>query len=73
MDNLETMTRHYRIDRREISFLRFILEAYDGIAVVTTIDAASGIVAIRVAPGCGEEVDEILEDLKKNILIEGLT
>ncbi len=72
MDNLETMIRHYRVDRRQISFLKFIIEAYDGIAVLTTIDPASGIVAIRVAPGCGKEVDEVLDALKSDLLIEDL-
>ena len=67
---MKTMIRHYRVDKREISFLRFILEAYDGIALLTTLDPASGIIEIRVAPGCEEELDEILEELKSNILIE---
>ena len=70
---METKIRHYRVDKREISFLRFILEAYDGIAVLTTLDPASGIIEICVAPGCEEELDEILEELKSSILIEAHT
>jgi len=67
---VETQKKYFRIDRREISFLRFILEAYDGIAVVTTINAKEGLVRLSIAPGCVEEVESILSKLKKDILIE---
>lgn len=67
---LETLKKHLRIDRREICFLKFILEAYDGIATLTTIDAHQGIVMIRIAPGCEDDVEAVLQDLKKDIIIE---
>ena len=65
---LETLKKHLRIDRREICFLKFILEAYDGIATLTTIDAHQGIVMIRIAPGCEGDVEVVLQDLKKDII-----
>ena len=58
------------MDRREIAYLRFIFEAYDGIAVVKTVDAQKGIIVLHVAPGCDDDVDDVLQDLKKEILIE---
>ena len=38
----ETIKRYYRVDRREIAFLRFIFEAYDGLAVLETLDPEAG-------------------------------
>jgi hypothetical protein len=70
---LESIKEYYRVDRREISFLRFIFEAYDGIATLTTIDPGSGIVVFYISPGCEEDVRMILQDLKKDIMIERLT
>ena len=67
---LETIKRYYRVDRREIAFLRFILEAYDGIAVLRTQDRELGLIVLDIAPGCEAEVDLILRDLKHDILIE---
>ncbi|UCG05026.1 MAG: DUF4911 domain-containing protein [Desulfobacterales bacterium] len=67
---LETSRKYYRVDRRQIAFLRFIFEAYDGIAVLQTIDAQQGMIALHIAPGCEDEVEFILHDLKKHILIE---
>ena len=67
---LETIKKYYQIDRREISFLKFILEAYDGLAVLTTVDSEKGIVVLNIAPGCEADVEMILQDLKKNVMIE---
>ena len=67
---METISKYYRVDRREICFLRFIFEAYDGIAILTTIDPSSGLVAFHISPGCEETVEMILQDLKKEIMIE---
>lgn len=60
----------FRVDRRQINFVRFIFEAYEGLAVVTTLDAAKGYIGLAVAPGCGEMAERIMEDLGKQIRIE---
>ncbi len=66
---LETIRKIIRVDRREICFLKFILEAYDGIATMTTIDAHQGIVLLRIAPGCEKEVEAVIRDLGRDIMI----
>jgi len=68
--SIETIKRYYRVDRREIAFLRFIFEAYDGIAVLETLEPKAGIVVFHIAPDCERDVDAILQDLKKEIVIE---
>jgi hypothetical protein len=67
---VKTIKRTLRVDRREIGFLKFILEAYDGIATITTLDAQRGIVLLRIAPGCESDVEAVLQDLKKDIMID---
>ncbi|MEE8397685.1 MAG: DUF4911 domain-containing protein [Desulfobacterales bacterium] len=67
---LDTIEKIFRIDRREIAYLRFIFEAYDGLAVVTTIDSQSGTVALYIPPGSEADVERIIEDLGKEMLIE---
>ena len=52
--------------------MRFIFEAYDGIAVVKTVDAQKGIIVLHIAPGCDDDVEYVLQDLKKNIMIESV-
>ena len=67
---METIKKYYRIERTRIAFVRFILEAYDGIANMTTLDPQQGLVRMAIAPGCIVEMDSIISDLKRNVLIE---
>jgi hypothetical protein len=48
------------VPAREIHMLRFIMEAYEGIALVTTLDSHLGLIELSVAPGCEAEVARIL-------------
>ncbi len=66
----QTIQKTYRIDRRQIYFLRFILEGYDGMAIVRTLDPKKGIVILHIAPGCEDDVKMILEDLGNEIMIK---
>jgi len=67
---LETTKKYYRVDRKEISFLKFIFESYDGITMLSTIDPDLGIVEFHISPGCESDVEMVLNDLQKNIIIE---
>jgi hypothetical protein len=69
---LKTTERYYRVDRRQIAFIKFIFEAYDGIAGIRTTDPVKGIIKLHIAPGCQEQVEQVLRDLKKEILIRRL-
>lgn len=66
----ETTKQHYRVDRREIAFIRFILEAYDGLAIIKTLDPETGLIEFQIAPGCERDVALILQDLQRDILME---
>ncbi len=67
---METIKKYLRVDRREIHFLKFIFEGYDGMATVTTVDPDLGIVLLSISPGCEGDVEMVLLDLQKDILIE---
>lgn len=49
------------VDPSQIHYLRFIIEAYPGMAVVSTVDPVLGLVSIAIAPGCEPDVVRILE------------
>jgi hypothetical protein len=67
---VKTIERTYRIDRREIAYLKFILEGYDNLAIMTTLDSRAGLIALYIPPGFESEVDEIMMDLSREIMIE---
>ena len=57
----ECSVRNYLVDPCRIHYLRFIIEAYPGMAVVSTVDSKLGLVSIAVAPGCESDILQILE------------
>ncbi len=69
----ETIKRYYRVDRCKIAFLRFIFEAYDGLAVIETLNPKSGVIVFYIAPGCESDVNVILGDLKGDIMMEAVS
>jgi len=58
------------VDRKEIHYLRFTLESYDGMALVSTIDPYVALIEVSMAPGCEQWVYALMNALKKN---EGLS
>ena len=67
---MRTVKQVYRVDRRRISLIKFIFEAYEGLALVTTLDPGAGVIALLVAPGCEEMAKTVIMDLGKKFLIE---
>jgi len=65
-----SIEKRYRIDRREVWYLKFVLEGYPGVAIMRTLDPQQGLVVLHVAPGCEKEVDMIIDDLQKEMHIE---
>lgn len=51
------------IDPARIAFLRFILEGYDGLATLSTLDEKTGLVILRYCPEVANEVAALLADL----------
>lgn len=69
---MRTIPYYYRVERRDIAFLRFIIEAYEGIAVLSTVDQHRGIVVLHVPSGCEESVSGLMAALSSNMRIESV-
>ncbi len=52
-----------------MAFVKFVFEAYDGIATMTTEDAVAGRFFFVIPPGCEDEVETVLSDLRKSVSI----
>lgn len=64
--------RYFRVDRREIGYFRFILEACNGVAALRTIDPRQGVVAVHIAFGRDLEFEDVLSDLNQQFCLEPL-
>ena len=60
---MKTHRHVFRVDRREINYLRVTMESYDGMAAVRTLDPHAAIIEVLVSPGSGALFSELLKAL----------
>lgn len=63
----DTIQKMYRINRREISFLKFLLESYEGVAMLRTIDKRIALVEIMIPPGFYQTFRNLLNSVAEEM------
>jgi hypothetical protein len=59
--------RYFRVARHDLVYLKFILEAYEGLCVMSTVERESAIVRIGYPKTAEADMDGLLEALAKEI------
>jgi len=67
---MDTQSRYFRLPRKDIAYFKFIIESYEGMAVVRTRNPQEAIVELMIAPGWDQDVNELLQGLRKEIPIQ---
>ena len=67
---MDTQSRYFRVRRQDIAYFKFIVESYEGMAVVRTKDPHEAVVELMVAPGWEEDVEQVLDGLRREMTIE---
>jgi len=67
---MDTNNKHFRIRRKDIAYFKFIVESYEGMAVVRTKDPSEAIVELMIAPGWERDAEAVLDSLRQEIPIE---
>ncbi len=72
MEKMDTQSRYFRVRCEDIAYFKFIIESYEGMAVVRTKDPHEAIVELMVAPGWEKDLEDVLEGLGREITFEPL-
>lgn len=67
---MDTHSKYFRLRRQDIAFFKFIIESYEGMAVVRTQDPHEAIVELMLAPGWEKDLEKVLESLREEMAIE---
>ncbi len=70
---MDTQSKYFRLRREDIAYFKFIIESYEGMAVVRTSDPYEAIVELMVAPGWEKDLGEVLGGLRKEMTVESLS
>jgi len=57
---METAKWTLEIERQAIAYLRNLIESYDGMAVVRTIDPHRAVIELMISPGCQDLIKDLL-------------
>jgi len=64
------INRYFRVRHRDMVYLKFILEVYEGMNVMSTVDNSAGIIRIAIMPGFEGDMDELLAELGRQVEME---
>jgi len=62
--------RYFKVLHRDMVFLKFILEAYEGMNVMSTVDNVTGIIRIAIMKGFEADMDGLLAELGRQVSME---
>ena len=66
---MDTTNKYYSIDEAGIGLLKFLIETYEGAAVVRTISTSDPTVEVMIAPGFEAEVEAVINELREEFRI----
>lgn len=72
--NAETIpaavVRYFKVGRRDLVYLKFILEAYEGMSTLSTVEPQGGIVRLSVPAGFETDIEGVIDAVREDISIE---
>ena len=64
--------RYFKVRHRDMVYLKFILEAYEGMNVMSTVDNVAGIIRIAVMEGFEADMAGLLAELGRHVAMEAV-
>ncbi len=64
---MKDRVRYFLVPPDEIGYIGFIVHAYDGLALVRTVDGRMGLIELLLAPDLEEDLSALLEDLAREV------
>ncbi len=64
---LEPSVRFFRVDRRDLVYLKFVLEAYEGMSTLSTVEPKEGIVRLSIPAGFEKDMHLLIDALSTEI------
>lgn len=66
----EITVRYFVIDPKDIVYLKAVLESYEGMVVVRTVEAGQPVIELLIASDFMETIHAVIQELQKEIKLE---
>lgn len=67
---MDTIQKYFRVKRRDMAYLKYIVESYEGLAVLSTVDSKEGLMEWMIPPDRLEEAEQLIDSLREEVAIE---
>lgn len=64
------IARYFRVERHDLAYLKFIVESYEGLAILSTADRETGTVVVSYPSYFAEDMDLLLKALGTEIAMK---
>jgi hypothetical protein len=66
---MNTIQKYFRLNPKDMAYVKFIVESYGGLAVLRTLDPLEGIMEWMIPPHHLEEAAELIDALREEVAI----
>lgn len=66
----ETQVRYFVIEPKDIVWIKAILESYEGMVVVRTVDISQPVIELLIAPDFAATLDPVIEEIASQVKLE---
>ena len=70
---MKMIKKYFKLKRKDIVLIQFIIEGYEGMATVTTMDPHMAVIQIAIIPDYVSEMNHIIKSLENNYEIEEMS
>ena len=70
---METGNRYYQLASRDLVYMKFILEAYEGLSTMSTVDGKRGIVRVNYPLSFADDMAALMAALAQEIAVTEVT
>lgn len=60
---------YFRVERRDLVYLKFILEAYEGMSTLSTVEKSGAIVSLTIPEGFVDDMAQLVAELQREITL----
>jgi hypothetical protein len=66
----DDVVRYFMVDRRDLVYLKFILEAYEGMSTMTTVERQGAMIRLTIPAGFAGDMQELLTAISADIKLQ---
>jgi hypothetical protein len=70
---MNTIQMYFRVNPKDQAYVKFLVESYEGLAAIRTVDPREGIMEWMIPPDLVEQAEALVESLRAEISIEQIS